>query len=386
MILRQPALRRDGDQALVVVPTCVNYRERSMPVWSQLRRWMSALPFTDSLRREQAATLQSLILVLIIASLIGVPLSLSATSQIDRLVGIVSSVVQALLLILAAVLLRRGQFSTAVALVIVSTILFAALNMIPTGLEGSRAVFTVLAIPIVLAGLLGGRRLLVFASALTMILVIGVAVFSSLTPSLVGYSQQTYDPRLTSGVYVVVALVLTVLIDRFGRALHMALSQARSRERELEALHMSLEQQISERTAILQATVDQLSASQRTITLLGAPILPVLPGVLVAPLIGLFDSARAAALSEKILTAIASQRAETVIFDITGVAAADQRTIAELLQLAGAVRLLGAEPVIVGVRPEVAIALVEQEIDLRAQHFYPNLQEAVQVLRTQSTA
>jgi anti-anti-sigma regulatory factor len=60
----------------------------------------------------------------------------------------------------------------------------------------------------------------------------------------------------------------------------------------------------------------------------------------------------------------------------------DQRTIAELLQLAGAVRLLGAEPVIVGVRPDVAIALVEQEIDLTAQRIYPNLQEVVQVLQT----
>ena len=279
-------------------------------MWSQFRTWMAAIPLADPLRREQAATLQSLIFVLIAASLIGVPLSLSATSQVDQLVGIVSSLVQALLLIVAAVVLRRGQFSAAVALVIVSTILFAALNMIPTGLEGSRAVFTALAIPIVLAGLLGGRRLLAFASALTVILVIGMAVFSSIAPTLVGYSHQTYDPRLTSVVYVIVAIVLTVLIDRFGRALQTALAQARTRERELDALRMSLEQQIKERTAALQATVDQLSASQTTITLLGAPMLPVLPGVLVAPLIGLFDSARAAALSQKILAAIANQRAD----------------------------------------------------------------------------
>ncbi len=353
-----------------------------MHLWSQFRRWMADIPLADPLKREQAATLQSLVFVLIAASLIGAPLSLSATSQVDRVVGIVSSLANVLLLIGAAVVLRRGQFSAAVALVIVSTILFAALNMVPTGLEGSRAVFTALTIPIVLAGLLGGRRLLVFASALTMILVIGIAVLGSIAPTLVGYSHQTYDPRLTSVVYVILAIVLTVLIDRFGRALQTALTQARTRAHELDALRMSLEQQVSERTAALQATVDQLSASQTTITLLGAPVLPVLPGVLVAPLIGLFDSARAAVLSQKILAAIANQHAETVIFDITGVEVVDQRIIAELLQLAGAVRLLGAEPVIVGVRPDVAIALVDQEIDLTAQRIYPNLQEAVQVLRT----
>jgi rsbT co-antagonist protein RsbR len=354
-------------------------------VLSQLRTWMADLPLTDPLQREQASTLQSLIFMLLAASLIGIPLSLSATSQVDQLVGIISSLVQALLLVVAVVVLRRGQFSAAVALVVISSILFAALNMIPTGLEGSRAVFTALAIPITLAGLLGGRLILAFASILTIILVVGLAVLSSIAPTLVGYSRQTYDPRLTSVVYIVVAIVLTVLIDRFGRALHTALAQARAREHELDTLRLSLEQQITERTATLQATVDQLSASQATITLLGAPVLPVLPGVLVAPLIGLFDSARAAALSQKILAAIASQRAETVIFDITGVAVVDQRTIVELLQLAGAVRLLGAEPLIVGVRPEVAIALVAQEIDLMKQRFYPDLQEAVQVLRTQDT-
>ena len=352
-------------------------------MWSQFRTWMTDIPIADPLRREQATTLQSLIFVLLAATIIGAPLSLSATSQVDQVVGIASSLVQMLILIVAVVVLRRGQFSAAVALVIVSTVLFAALNMIPTGLEGSRAIFAALVIPIVLAGLLGGRWLLVVASVLTMIVVIGVAVFSVLTPTLVGYSHETYDPRFTSIVYVIVAIVLTVLIDRFGRALHTALAQARTRERELDGLRMSLEQQIGERTAALQATVDQLSASQTTITLLGAPVLPVLPGVLVAPLIGRFDSARAAALSEKILAAIASQRATTAIFDITGVDVVDQDTIAELLRLAGAVRLLGAQPVIVGVRPEVAIALVEQEIDLTAQHFYPNLMEAVQVLRTE---
>ena len=103
---------------------------------SPLRSWMADLPISDPLRREQAATLQVLIFVLIAASLIGVPLSLTATSQVDRVVGIGSSFIQAIILVVAVVVLRRGQFSAAVALVIVSTVLFAALNMIPTGLEG----------------------------------------------------------------------------------------------------------------------------------------------------------------------------------------------------------------------------------------------------------
>jgi hypothetical protein len=70
---------------------------------------------------------------------------------------------------------------------------------------------------------------------------------------------------------------------------------------------------------------------------------------------------------------------------LLGIEVLDQRTIAELLQLTGAVRLLGAEPVIVGVRPDVTIALAKQAIYLTAQRIYPNLQEAVQILRTRHT-
>src|SRR4029078_6899313 len=57
-------------------------------------------------------------------------------------------------------------------------------------------------------------------------------------------------------------------------------------------------------------------------------------------LIGRFDRVRTAALSQKILAAIAERRTATIIFDITGVEGVDQRTVAELLDLARAVRLL----------------------------------------------
>lgn len=352
-----------------------------MSGWARLRAWMLAIPIADQLRREQAAILQSFITILGVASLLGIPLSLTATSAVDQVSGVISSLIQLLLLAVAIAVLRRGGFRTSVALVIVSMIIFAALNMIPTGLEGSRSVFTVLTVPIVLGGLLGGRRLLVLAAILTMLLVIGVAVLSSAAPTLVGYSQERYDPVLTCAVYLVMAVVLSVLIDRFGGALQAALERARARERELDELRVSLEQQVADRTESLQATVDQLRASQATISMIGAPVLPVLPGVLVAPLIGLFDSARAAALRDKILAAVDRQRAKTVIFDLTGMDIVDPHTVAELLQLSAAVRLLGADSVIVGVRAEFAIAMVELRIDLRAQRIFPNLQEAVAALQ-----
>src|SRR4051794_8265507 len=178
-------------------------------MWSQFRTWMADVPLVDPLRRAQAATLQLLVFVLIAISLIGTPLSLIAVNQIEQVIGIASGLFNALLLIVAAVILRRGHFSRAVALVIVSFSIFIVLNMIPTGLEGSRAIFTGLAVPIVLAGLLGGRRLLTLTSVFTMLLVIGIGVLGTIAPSLVGYSPETYDPRFTSVAYIFGAIILT---------------------------------------------------------------------------------------------------------------------------------------------------------------------------------
>src|SRR6266540_3332642 len=213
------------------------------------RMWLKDVPFTDPLRREQAVLLQAFLFILTAAALLGALAPLTAISASDRLIGVSTSLLLGLLLIGAVVVLRRGHFTPAVALVIVGMIAMVVVNMLPTGLEGSRAIFTLLALPIVLAGLLGGRRILMLAFVLSVLAVVGVTVLEVAAPTLVGYSDQTYDPVLTCVTFVVAAGVLALLVGRFGQALQRALWQARSREQELDALRISLEQQVGERTA-----------------------------------------------------------------------------------------------------------------------------------------
>src|SRR5206468_878248 len=123
---------------------------------------------------------------------------------------------------------------------------------------------------------------------------------------------------LTCVTYIVAAGVLALLIGRFGQALQRAIWQARSRERELDLLRISLEQQVDERTvelrqalqdveqreAALAQTLAELRASEAAVRELSAPVIPVLPGVLAAPLIGALDSARMKVLTENVLGAI----------------------------------------------------------------------------------
>jgi rsbT co-antagonist protein RsbR len=86
--------------------------------------------------------------------------------------------------------------------------------------------------------------------------------------------------------------------------------------------------------------------------------------VLVLPLIGTIDSQRAALLTERLLDAIQRERGRTVLIDITGVPVVDTHVAAVLLEAAQAVRLLGAEPVLVGIRAEVAQTIVGLGLDL----------------------
>jgi rsbT co-antagonist protein RsbR len=272
--------------------------------------------------------------------------------------------------------------------------------MAPTGLEGSRAIFTLLALPIVLAGLLGGWRILMFAFVLSVLAVIGITLLESAAPTLVGYSEQKYEPVLTCVTFVVAAGVLAVLIGRFGQSLQRALGQARSREQELDMLRISLEQQVHERTAELRQalqdveqrevslarTLAELRTSEAVVRELSAPIIPLLPGVLAAPLIGALDSARAKVLTENVLGAIERTGAHHVIFDITGVPLVDTKVARVLLDTAAAARLLGTNAVLVGVRPEVAQTIITLGMDFEAIALYPTLQEAVVALLAQRRA
>ncbi len=106
---------------------------------------------------------------------------------------------------------------------------------------------------------------------------------------------------------------------------------------------------------------DQLTEAIRA---LSSPVLPIMRGVIVLPLIGLIDDQRAAILTETMLHAIERQHAHTLIIDITGVPLVDTHVAGALIQAAGAARLLGAETVLVGLRPELAQTIVGLGIDL----------------------
>lgn len=103
---------------------------------------------------------------------------------------------------------------------------------------------------------------------------------------------------------------------------------------------------------------------RRILRELSVPVVPVWQGVLVVPLVGVLDSARARELTQTLLEAIARERARVAILDVTGVPAVDTQVADYLLRTVKAARLLGAQSVLVGIRPAIAQTLVRLGVDL----------------------
>jgi rsbT co-antagonist protein RsbR len=98
---------------------------------------------------------------------------------------------------------------------------------------------------------------------------------------------------------------------------------------------------------------------------LATPLLPVADGVLVMPLVGGMDQARAQQVMETLLAGVVQHRTRVAILDVTGVRRIDASVVSALVGVAHAVRLLGAEIIVTGVRPDMAQTMVQLGADLR---------------------
>ena len=109
---------------------------------------------------------------------------------------------------------------------------------------------------------------------------------------------------------------------------------------------------------------EQIQQQSKEIMELSTPVMQVWQGVVVAPLIGSLDSNRTQQFMERLLDRIVETNSPVALVDITGVPTIDTQTAQHLIETISAVRLLGAQVVLTGVRPAIAQTLVHLGIDL----------------------
>jgi rsbT co-antagonist protein RsbR len=99
---------------------------------------------------------------------------------------------------------------------------------------------------------------------------------------------------------------------------------------------------------------------------LSTPVVTLWEGILALPLIGTLDSARTQVVMESLLQRIVDSGASIAILDITGVPTVDTLVAQHLLKTVAAARLMGADCIISGIRPQIAQTIVHLGVDLNA--------------------
>ena len=122
--------------------------------------------------------------------------------------------------------------------------------------------------------------------------------------------------------------------------------------------------ELTRQVELVQQQRETLELQTQAILELSTPVIQVWDDILVLPLIGTIDTARAQQIMENLLEAVVTARAAVVIIDITGVPMVDTKVAHHLLNTIDATRLLGAEAVVTGVSPHNAQTLVRLGVDL----------------------
>jgi PAS domain S-box-containing protein len=125
---------------------------------------------------------------------------------------------------------------------------------------------------------------------------------------------------------------------------------------------------------------------ERMIEEVSTPVVPVLEGVLVLPLIGSLDTLRMERATKTALDEVTRTGARALIVDITGARIIDSHAVANLSNLVQALRLVGAEGIVTGVGVHAAQSLVGLGLDLRGMRTHRTLAEAVAGLIKRGTA
>jgi rsbT co-antagonist protein RsbR len=147
-------------------------------------------------------------------------------------------------------------------------------------------------------------------------------------------NQFSNDPaKLASGIWTI-----STLVDRLAQ--HTLTTYQRSREAVIER-------------------------QQQELLELSTPVVKLWEGVLAVPMIGTLDSNRTQLVMESLLQRIVDTGSELAIIDITGVPTVDTLVAQHLLKTVTAIRLMGADCIISGVRPQIAQTIVHLGIDLQ---------------------
>jgi rsbT co-antagonist protein RsbR len=129
----------------------------------------------------------------------------------------------------------------------------------------------------------------------------------------------------------------------------------------------------------MKSREETIRRQQQELLEISTPVVRLWEGILALPLIGTLDSARTQVVMQNLLEAIVSHGAAIAIIDITGVATVDTLVAQHLLKTVAAARLMGADCIISGIRPQIAQTIIHLGVDLADVTTKATLADAFQI-------
>lgn len=136
-------------------------------------------------------------------------------------------------------------------------------------------------------------------------------------------------------------------------------------------------------TTYQQTREEVIKRQQQDLLELSTPVIKLFEGVLAVPMIGTLDSSRTQVVMETLLQKIVETGSRLAIIDITGVPTVDTLVAQHLLKTVSAIRLMGAECIISGIRPQIAQTIVHLGIDLQGIATKASLADALELAMEQ---
>jgi anti-anti-sigma regulatory factor len=205
--------------------------------------------------------------------------------------------------------------------------------------------------------------------------VLGVSVGMFVIVGLRTGGQSIYlDPAyLVMSIFVLGGMLLSRMATDNAQRLEEANQTAENARRRAEDQAQELARQAQE----LASRAEQQQQLLDLVTTLETPTINLAEGVLLAPVVGSLDTRRAQALTNRLLDAVNTTRAQLVVLDIAGVTLMDTGVAQALMRTVQAVRLLGCDVTLTGIAPTVALTLTQLGIQLTGVSTAASPQEAL---------
>ncbi|KPL90614.1 STAS domain-containing protein [Herpetosiphon geysericola] len=193
---------------------------------------------------------------------------------------------------------------------------------------------------------------------------------------------------ILGGIIIQVPIFFLLSRRRFDTTLQKAYGALQERSSALEqsqhelassnALAQQQNEALQQTLADLEKSMAERSVLETTVQRMQFPIIPLRNRMAIMPVIGNLSSERVKIATDSAAQYVEVKRIKVLLFDITGVSAIDRSAAASMQQLLQMLRLLGCEPVLVGVTPDVAEELVHTGLPQHGLQTYANLQQAIE--------